>query len=377
MSSEAPLKGLKVLELGGLAPSPFAGLILADYGADVVRVDRPFEVFGPPRDTLCRRKRSVVIDLKQEPRGGRSSSWSRSPTCSSTLTGRGSRHAWVSARRRCAGSTRASSTRTCTGSGRTGSTAPARPRHQLPRAAGILSVLGRRDENPAPPANILGDFAGGGLVCVAGILMALLHRHASGRGQLVAANMVDGAAYLATFMRQQQGHANNDRPRGENLLDGAAPFYEVYRTRDARFVAVGAQEPQFYHNLLAGLGLADGGSTEKLPEQWDRTAWPRMKELFARTFAQKTMREWAAVFDSVDACVTPVLNMDETEAPFRPLVELSDSPSLDVHVQESYPELKKGAGSEEVLREWIPWSKASIHTDPSSKLLSMRREAKL
>ncbi|KIW96444.1 uncharacterized protein Z519_03513 [Cladophialophora bantiana CBS 173.52] len=373
-SSVAPLKGLKVLELGGLAPSPFAGLILADYGADVVRVDRIFEVFGPPRDTLCRRKRSVVVDFKQEKsrlaflelvkvadviidpyRPGVMARLGIGPEILCKLNPRliyahlyGFRPDGVYGKR--AG-------------------------HDINylAVAGILSLLGRKDENPAPPANILGDFAGGGLVCVTGILMALLHRQASGRGQVVTANMVDGSAYLATFMRQQQGHQNNDRPRGENLLDGAAPFYEVYRTKDDRFVAVGAQEPQFYHHFLAGLELQDKG----LPEQWDRTEWPRMKELIGRRFKQKTMDQWREIFDHVDACVTPVLNMDETEAPFRPLVELSDSPGLDVEVQESYPELKKGAGSEEVLEEWVPEVKGSIRIDPASKLLSLKRDAKL
>ncbi|OAG34302.1 hypothetical protein AYO21_11549 [Fonsecaea monophora] len=375
MSSDAPLKGLRVLELGGLAPSPFAGLVLADYGADVVRVDRPFEVFGPPRDTLCRHKRSVVVDLKREPsrrafielvkaadvlidpyRPGVMARLGLGPDTLRALNPRliyahlyGFRP-WGLYKNRAG--------------------------HDVNYLAvsGVLSLLGRRDENPSPPANILGDFAGGGLVCVVGILLALLHRRVSGRGQLVAANMVDGTAYLATFMRQQQGHRNCDRPRGENLLDGAAPFYEVYRTRDDRFVAVGAQEPQFYANLLAGLGI----DREVLPEeQWDRTAWPRTKELFARIFRQKTRDEWRAIFDRVDACVTPVLDMDETEGPFHPLVELSESPSLDVQVQESYPELKKGQGSEEVLHEWIPQVKASIHIDPSSKILCMRRDTKL
>ncbi|EXJ73085.1 uncharacterized protein A1O5_04234 [Cladophialophora psammophila CBS 110553] len=373
-SSDTPLNGLKVLELGGLAPSPFAGLILADYGADVVRVDRTFDVFGPPRDTLCRRKRSVVVDFKQaksrlaflelvkvadvliDPyRPGVMARLGIGPETLCKLNPRliyahlyGFRPDGIYGKR--AG-------------------------HDINylAVAGILSLLGRKDENPAPPANILGDFAGGGLVCVTGILMALLHRQASGRGQIVTANMVDGSAYLATFMRQQQGHQNNDRPRGENLLDGAAPFYEVYRTKDDRFVAVGAQEPQFYHNFLAGLELQDQG----LPEQWDRAEWPRMKELIARRFKQKTMDQWREIFDCVDACVTPVLNMDETEVPFRPLVELSDSPGLDVEVQESYPELKKGAGSEEVLEEWVPEVKRSIHIDPASKLLSLKRDAKL
>lgn len=239
--------------------------------------------------------------------------------------------------------------------------------------AGILSLLGRKDENPAPPSNILGDFAGGGLVCVTGILFAVIHRQATGRGQVVTSNMVDGSAYLATFTRQQLGHQNMDRPRGENLLDGAAPFYEVYQTKDGRFVAVGAQEPQFYTNLLSGLGLDE----KKMPDQWDRESWPATKILFTRLFKQKTMNHWRNVFDHVDACVSPVLNMDETERPYRPLVELSESPSLDVKNQDPWPELKKGDGSEEVLQDWIPHSPGLLDIDISSKLVTIKRATKL
>ena len=373
-SQPPPLMGLKVLELAGLAPSPFAGLLLADYGATVVRVDRTFSVFGPPRDTLCRHKRSVVIDFKNpqskrvflelvkvadvliDPyRPGVMTRLGLGPEVLCKLNDR-LIYAHLYGFRP---------------DGMYGRSAG----HDINYLAvsGILSLLGRKHENPAPPANILGDFAGGGLVCVTGILFALLHRHLTGKGQVVSANMVDGSAYLATFIRQQQGHENNDKPRGENLLDGAAPFYEVYETKDARFVAVGAQEPQFYEALLKGVGL--GAKT--MPEQWDRTLWPETKARFAECFRQKTMHEWRVIFDHTDACVSPVLNMDETEEPFKPLVELSASPSRDVSVQDSYPELKKGEGGEEVLHEWIPRSISLIDVDPSSKLLTMRPTAKL
>jgi alpha-methylacyl-CoA racemase len=371
---QPPLSGLKVLELGGLAPSPFAGLILADYGATVVRVDRTFNVFGPPRDTLCRRKRSVVIDLKNASSRRvflelvkvadvlidpyRPDVMARLGLGPETLCRLNDRLIYAHLY-----------------GFRPDGVYGTRAGHDINylAVAGILSILGRRDENPTPPANILGDFAGGGLVCVAGILFALIHRQTTGKGQVVSVNMVDGSAYLATFMRQQQGHENNDRPRGENLLDGAAPFYEVYKTSDDRFVAVGAQEPQFYELLLKGMGL----DANAMPAQWDRNSWPRTKALFANVFRQKTRDEWQAIFDGTDACVSPVLDMDETEQPFKPLVELSASPSLDVSVQESYPELKKGEGGEGVLNEWMPHAKDLVDIDPSSKLLTMRHAAKL
>jgi len=369
MAHATPLEGIKVLELGGLAPSPFAGLVLADYGADVVRVDRLVTPFGPPRDTLCRRKRSVVVDFKSpgsrlaflelvkvadvliDPyRPGVMNRLGLGPNVLCALNPRlvyAHLHGF-----------------------RPGGLYGTRAGHDINylAAAGILSLLGRKDETPAPPANILGDFAGGGLVCVTGILMALMHRQVSGKGQVVTANMVDGSAYLATFARQQLGRQNWDRPRGENLLDGAAPFYEVYATKDDRFVAVGAQEPQFYQALLKGLGLEMA-----LLEQWDRAHWPATKERFADRFRQKTMDEWRAIFDGVDACVTPVWTMGETEQPHAPLVELSDSPSLDVAVQEDFPELKKGEGCTEVLREWVPGCKGLIDVDGDSKLLTLKR----
>ncbi|KAK4938750.1 hypothetical protein LTR10_020853 [Elasticomyces elasticus] len=363
-----PLKGLKVLELGGLAPSPFAGLILADYGADVVRVDRPITPFGPPRDTLCRRKRSIVIDLKRDTsrrafielvkiadvlidpcRPGVMSRLGLGPETLRQINPRliyAHLHGF-----------------------RPDGMYGARAGHDINYLAvsGILSLLGRKDEKPAPACNILGDFAGGGLVCVAGILMALLHRQLTGEGQVVTANMVDGSAYLATFPRQHLGHMNMDKPRGENLLDGAAPFYEVYETKDRRFVAVGAQEPQFYSLLLRGLGLDE----ENMPKQWDREKWPEMKTLLAEVFRRRTMEEWRVVFDHTDACVSPVLEMGETERPYRPLVEMSESPSLNVDVQEDFPELKKGEGCQEVLREWVPGLEQAMDVDDTSKLLTL------
>ncbi|KAK5227224.1 hypothetical protein LTR99_005354 [Exophiala xenobiotica] len=403
MASTAPLTGLKVLELGGLAPSPFAGLILADYGADVVRIDRLITPFGPPRDTLCRHKRSIVIDFKHPPSRNaflelvraadvlidpyRPGVMARLGLGPDTLLRLNPRLIYAHLH-----------------GFRPDGIYGARAGHDINYLAvsGILSILGRKGEKPAPPANVLGDFAGGGLVCVTGILMALMHRLHTGKGQVVTANMVDGSAYLATFPRQQHGRQNMDRPRGENLLDGAAPFYEIYETKDGRFVAVGAQEPQFYAQLLAGLGLdqdqgkdkdkdtpaglgsglGSGGDDDKekkktkttmlAGKQWDREHWPETKEVFARVFRTKTRDEWRHVFDGTDACVSPVLEFGEVESPYKPLVELSESPSLDVSVQEDFPELKKGEGCLEVLREWVPETESDMVVDEASKLLTLK-----
>lgn len=350
-------------------------MIFADYGADVVRIDRRDSVFGPPKDTLCRRKRSVVIDLKSETSRTaflelvkvadilidpyRPGVMDRLGIGPSTL---------------CSINPRLIYAQLCgfRPDGLYGNHAG----HDINylAASGVLSLLGRKEEIPAPPANILGDFAAGGLVCVTGILFALLHRQRTGRGQVVKANMVDGNSYLATFARHHLGLPNWDRPRGENLLDGAAPFYEVYRTKDNRFVAVGAQEPQFYESLLRGLGLDE----VTMPDQWDRVHWPATKQLFTKVFQEKSMVEWRAIFDHTDGCVTPVLNMSEVEKPLRPLVELSKSPSLGVEEGEEVPELPKGAGCENVLQEWLPsLSRESFDVDGDTRVVSFRRLSKL
>jgi len=240
--------------------------------------------------------------------------------------------------------------------------------------SGIMSVIGRKGTLPSPPANVLGDMAGGGLVCVTGILLALHERTVSGRGQVVTANMVDGSAYLATMMRQQRRTENLRRPRGENLLDGAAPFYDVYECKHGGLLAVGSQEPQFFKELLKGLGLEEA----QVGEQWDRGRWPETKRLFAARFATKTRDEWRDVFDHVDACVTPVLGWEEVEGPLQPLVELERTPA--VTIQEEGDEmtvLEKGEGGDDVLREWLGGAEAGgVEIHARTKLVT-KRAAKL
>ncbi|NXP16580.1 AMACR racemase, partial [Scytalopus superciliaris] len=173
--------------------------------------------------------------------------------------------------------------------------------------SGVLSKLGRKDENPYPPINLLADFAGGGVMCAMGIVIALYERSTSGRGQIVDASMVKGVAYLSSFLWKSQNLGFWSRPRGENLLDTGAPFYEVYKTSDGKFMAVGALEPQFYEQFIKGLGL----SSDELPAQMSTSDWPKMKKKFASIFAQKTQAEWCSIFDGIDACVTPVLSFDD------------------------------------------------------------------
>uniref|UniRef100_A0A8C5TN97 Alpha-methylacyl-CoA racemase n=1 Tax=Malurus cyaneus samueli TaxID=2593467 RepID=A0A8C5TN97_9PASS len=173
--------------------------------------------------------------------------------------------------------------------------------------SGVLSKLGRKDENPYAPGNVLADFAGGGVMCAMGIVIALFERVKSGRGQVIDASMVEGVAYLSSFLWKSQKLGLWSKPRGENLLDSGAPFYEIYKTSDGKFMAVGAIEPQFYDQLIKGLGL----DSDELPSQMSTSDWPEMKKKFASIFAQKTQAEWCSIFDSTDACVTPVLSLDD------------------------------------------------------------------
>jgi len=244
--------------------------------------------------------------------------------------------------------------------------------------SGALALLGRKGEKPLPPANILGDFAGGGATLFQGILLALLAREKSGKGQVVETNMVDGSAYLVTFPRLLMKTPMWNRPRGENTLDSGCPFYDTYETKDGKFMAVGALEPQFFAELLKGLGLA-GKGIEKTRD--DRNTWPGLKASFTRLFQQKTRSEWEMVFDGTDACCTPILDYRELETnptregDQRPAVTLRDTPSFALSKGPSSRDPSTGQGpgiegesfsgallypsqgGEKVLEEWLGWKR--------------------
>ena len=175
--------------------------------------------------------------------------------------------------------------------------------------SGALSLLGRTGERPQAPINLLGDFAGGGMLCALGITLALLERSHSGKGQVVDAAMVDGAAYLSTFIYKFRNAGMWRDERGTNMLDGAAPFYDTYRTKDGQYMSVGAIEPQFYAALLQGLGL----DAATMPQQMDQSKWRETAARFSEIFAGKTRDEWCAIFDGTDACVAPVLALGEAD----------------------------------------------------------------
>jgi len=241
--------------------------------------------------------------------------------------------------------------------------------------SGILSMLGRKGDKPYPPANVLGDFAGGGLVCFVGILLALLHRQAIGLGQVVEANMVDGSAHLSTFPRLATQTPMWDRQRGENMLDGGCPWYDTYETKDGHFMAVGALEPQFFAALLKGLNLEP--SLAQTRE--DRSSWPNIAKMFTETFKTKTRAEWENIFDGTDGCCTPVLTQQELQQrgfDQRPIVTLKHSPGLAIADSDlddrpaaegqgigvegqgwSSKGLRPHEGGEDLLAQWMGWQK--------------------
>ncbi|NXM04884.1 AMACR racemase, partial [Tyrannus savana] len=293
--------GVRVLELAGLAPAPLCGMILADFGARVVRVDNPSR--SPPAPD----------------RGEGAPSQSRAPQPGLWTSRRISEtrgHPWFCGVMEKLGlgpevllqENPSLIYARLTGFGQTGKYAKTAG-HDINYLAlsGVLSKLGRKDENPYAPINLLADFAGGGVMCALGIVIALYERATSGRGQIIDASMVEGVAYLSSFLWKSQNIGIWTGPRGENLLDGGAPFYEIYRTSDGKFMAVGAIEPQFYKQLIKGLGL----DSNELPVQMSVSDWPEMKKKFASIFAQKTQAEWCSIFDGTDACVTPVLSLND------------------------------------------------------------------
>lgn len=222
--------------------------------------------------------------------------------------------------------------------------------------SGVLSMLGRAAEKPYAPGNIIGDFAGGGAVCFQGILLALLSRASTGRGQVVEANMVDGSAYLAAMPRLNMQTPLWSGPRGTNTLDGGSPFYDTYETREGGYFAVGALEPQFYAALVKGLGLR----VEELPSRDDRGNWPVLQDIFTRRFKERTRAEWEVVFDGTDACATPVLEQSELQKGGfrqRPIVHLSDTPGRPITADEGWTGgfLAPGSGGKEMLKTWLGW----------------------
>ncbi|UGQ12786.1 CoA transferase [Yinghuangia sp. ASG 101] len=311
-----PLAGLRVLELAGLGPAPHAAMVLADLGAEVVRVERPAGRglrIGPPgaKDAVLRGRRSVFADLKQPE--GRALVLALAARADVLIEGLrpGVAERLGVGPDNCAKENPALVYARITGWGQDGPMAQD-VGHDLNYIGltGALHAIGRKDGPPPPPLNLVGDFGGGSMLLVIGVLAALWERSRSGAGQVVDAAMVDGTALLSQMTLALRGMGAWSDERSANLLDGAAPYYDTYICADGRYVAVGALEPHFYAALLAGLGLDPAG----LPVQDDPAGWPVLRARLTERFASRTRDEWAAHFAGTDACVTPVLTFAEAGA---------------------------------------------------------------
>ena len=358
-----PLSGIKVLELEAVGPGPFAGMLLADMGADVLVIDRPADTdLGLKRerwyDVMMRGKRSVTLDLKSPSakevalkllekadvliEGFRPGVMER--------LGLGPQEALRRNPMLVYGR--------MTGWGQDGPLA-ARAGHDINyiALAGVLNAFGRRGEAPVPPLNLVGDFGGGGMLLGFGIACALIEAARSGKGQVVDAAMVEGASLLAAMFSGFLASGSWSEERGVNILDSGAPWYDVYETKDGKYVSVGAIEARFYELLLQKLAL------KELP-QHERAGWPRMRELFREKFKEKTRDEWCALFEGSDACFAPVLTFSETRAHAHhlarqsfvtvgavaqpaPAPRFSRTPGA---VRRPPPE--RGEGGREALRDW-------------------------
>ena len=323
MSSQGPLAGCRFVEMAGLGPAPFAAMVLADLGAEGIRIDSPrpgLMLADPLRDITRRGRAGVVVDLREESGRelvldlvaesdvliegfrpgvmerlglGPEPCLARRPSLVyGRLTGWGQEGPWA----RTAG-------------------------HDIDyiAVAGVLAHIGRRGQPPTPPLNLVGDYGGGAMLLLVGVLSALWHAGRTGEGQVVDAAMVDGAALLMSLFHSMSAIGWWREEAGINLLDSGMPFYDAYRTSDGKWLAIGCLEPQFYAEWLRISGL-DGDS---LPEQFDVSGWPELRERFAAVVATRTRDEWAALADGTDACIAPVLTM--SEAPAHPHLSARDT----------------------------------------------------
>ncbi|HVW28228.1 MAG TPA: CaiB/BaiF CoA-transferase family protein [Polyangiaceae bacterium] len=304
-----PLNGIRVLEVAGIGPGPFCGMMLADMGAEVVRIDRPGDdpaMEGMHRVLLRNRKR-VTLDLKK-PEG-----------VAAVLRMVGAADALFEGFRPGVAERLGIGPDAClannprlvygrmTGWGQSGPLATTAG-HDINYIAlsGALHAIGRKGDRPVPPLNLVGDFGGGGMMLAFGMVCALLEARSSGLGQVIDASMVEGSAALMAMFFGARASGLHGEARGTNLLDTGAPFYDVYETKDSRYVAVGPLEPQFFAVLRSKLALdASFGA------QFDVASWPSQKEALATLFRSRTRDEWEALFAGSDACVSPVLSMDE------------------------------------------------------------------
>ncbi|MDB5753636.1 MAG: carnitine dehydratase [Massilia sp.] len=371
-----PLAGIRVVEMVGLGPCPFAAMMLADMGAEVIRIDRkaapaadnPFPMLGTRFDVMARGRRSLALDLKQPAarevvlqlldkadvllEGFRPGVMERLGLGPDVCHARNPKLVYGRV----------------TGWGQHGPLAQAAG-HDLNYIAltGMLHAMGRAASPPAPPLNLVGDFGGGGMMMAFGVVCAVLEARVSGRGQVVDAAMTDGAALLGAMTYGLRAFGSWNDGREANLLDGGAPFYDCYACADGKFITIGSLEPQFYALLLQLTGAGDPA----FETQMDQRQWPRMKERFTALFKTRSRDEWCAVLEGTDVCFAPVLDM--AEAPAHPhnqargtFIEIDGvtQPAPAPRFSRTAPEVagaasKPGADSAAILADW-GWSGDAI-----------------
>jgi alpha-methylacyl-CoA racemase len=356
-----PLAGYRIIELAGIGPGPFCGMMLSDMGAEVIRVERPAPGAKAPKDVLVRNRRSIAVDLKKPEgveavlrlcegadalfEGFRPGVTERLGLGPEDCMGRNPRLVYGR----------------MTGWGQDGPMAQAAG-HDINYIglSGALHAIGRAGERPVPPLNLVGDFGGGGMLMAFGLVCGLLEAQRSGKGQVVDAAMVDGAASLMAMFFSFAAQGGFTDQRGTNLLDGGAHFYDSYETKDGKYVCLGSIEPQFYAQLIEKAGL----DPATFAPQLDRARWPELKEKLAEVMRTKTRDEWCTLMEGTDVCFAPVLSI--FEAPEHPHnrargtfleVEGIAQPAPAPRFSRTVPEVRgaapaPGADSEDVLRSF-------------------------
>ncbi|MES2900399.1 MAG: CaiB/BaiF CoA-transferase family protein [Pseudomonadota bacterium] len=316
-----PLAGIRVIEMVGLGPCPFAAMMLADMGAEVIRIDRkaapgaanPFPILGTKFDVMARGRRSLAVDLKQS--AGRALVLDLISKADVLLEGfrPGVMERLGLGPSECQARYPALVYGRVTGWGQHGPLAQSAG-HDINYVAlsGMLHAMGRADTPPAPPLNLVGDFGGGAMMLAFGVVCAVLEARSSGQGQVVDAAMTDGSALLGAMMYGMRAFGQWSDQRQANLLDGGAHFYDTYACADGKFVSIGAIEPQFYAQLLELAGIDDPA----FDRQMDARHWPTLSDKFAAVFRTRTRDQWCALMEGSDACFAPVLDM--AEAPAHP-----------------------------------------------------------
>ena len=308
-----PLSGFRIIELAGIGPGPFCGMMLSDMGAEVIRVERLSSADKAPKDVLARNRKSVALDLKNP--AGVEAVLRLVESADALFEGfrPGVTERLGIGPQQCMARNERLVYGRMTGWGQDGPMAQAAG-HDINYIglSGALHAIGRAGEKPVPPLNLVGDFGGGGMLLAYGLVCGLLETTRSGKGQVVDAAMVDGAAALmAMFFSMSATGAFSDQ-RGTNLLDGGSHFYDTYETSDGKHICIGSIEPQFYALLIEKAEL----DPQKYAEQMNPARWPELKEDLRQTFLRKTQDQWCSIMEGTDVCFSPVLSI--FEAPDHP-----------------------------------------------------------